>query len=70
MNYDKGDQCPLCKVELGDSWRERDGRLIFGSRRIGIYDRDQDRTVAWKCPDCNGEWPRTEGPITGFRKTQ
>ena len=29
----------------------------FG-RQIGIYDRDKDRTVAHKCPDCNHEWPR------------
>jgi transposase-like protein len=22
------------------------------SRRIGMYDRELDRTVGWKCPDC------------------
>lgn len=27
-------------------------------RAIGLYDRDLDRTVRWKCPDCDGEWPR------------
>jgi hypothetical protein len=25
-------------------------------RCIGIYDRDLDRTVAWKCPDCHEEF--------------
>lgn len=25
-------------------------------RKIGIYDRDKDRTVAWQCPDCEHEW--------------
>lgn len=27
-------------------------------REIGIYDMYKDRTVAWRCPDCNHEWPR------------
>ena len=27
-------------------------------RAIGIYDMEKDRTVRWKCPDCNHEWPR------------
>jgi hypothetical protein len=30
----------------------------FG-RQIGLYDRDKDRTVAWKCPDCEHVWERT-----------
>jgi len=27
-------------------------------RQIGIYDFDKDRTVMWRCPDCNHEWER------------
>ncbi len=27
-------------------------------RAIAIYSMETDRTVAWKCPDCNHEWPR------------
>ena len=27
-------------------------------RAIGLYDRDQDQTVAWKCPDCEHVWER------------
>ena len=27
-------------------------------RQIGIYDLERDRTVRWKCPDCDGEWDR------------
>lgn len=27
-------------------------------REIGIYDMDKDRTVSFKCPDCEHEWPR------------
>lgn len=29
------------------------------SLAIGLYDVSQDRTVAWQCPDCRHEWPRT-----------
>ena len=25
-------------------------------RQIGIYDMELDRTIKWKCPDCNYEW--------------
>lgn len=28
-------------------------------KAIGIYDMKKDRTVAWRCPDCKGEWDRT-----------
>lgn len=27
-------------------------------RAIGIYDIFKDRTVRWKCPDCDHEWNR------------
>lgn len=27
-------------------------------REIGIYSIETDRTVAYQCPDCYGEWPR------------
>ncbi len=27
-------------------------------REIGIYDMERDRTVKYKCPDCDGEWMR------------
>lgn len=28
------------------------------SRVIAVYDQAQDRTVAWRCPSCEHEWPR------------
>lgn len=34
--------------ENGMSWR----------REIGIYDIDDDTTVAYKCPDCGGTWSK------------
>ena len=27
-------------------------------RQIGICSLEHDRTVAWRCPDCNHEWGR------------
>lgn len=27
-------------------------------RQVGIYDVFKDRTVRWKCPDCDHEWSR------------
>lgn len=27
-------------------------------RAIGLYDRDLDRTTAWRCPDCGHRWGR------------
>jgi predicted RNA-binding Zn-ribbon protein involved in translation (DUF1610 family) len=27
-------------------------------REMGIYDRIEDRTVEWQCPDCGGRWAR------------
>lgn len=34
--------------ENGKCWR----------REIGIYDIDEDATVAYKCPDCSGTWSK------------
>lgn len=27
-------------------------------KKIGIYDRGRDRTVAWQCHECNHQWDR------------
>lgn len=27
-------------------------------RQISIYCMERDRTVSWKCPDCDHEWSR------------
>jgi hypothetical protein len=43
--------CPACDTDLCD----RENGPPF-KREIGIYDRNKDRTVSWKCPDCGGEW--------------
>lgn len=59
------DTCP--NPECGKSWigepipethREHFGGSTHFRRCIAIYDRDKDRTVAWRCPDCEMEWER------------
>ena len=45
--------CPSC----GSDWRDQESGPPF-KREIGIYSQGQDRTAAWKCPDCGEEMPR------------
>lgn len=57
------DQCPHCKADLvGEPiplpLLHNYGGSTHYMRTIAIYDRDRDRTVAWKCPDCGYEWER------------
>lgn len=58
-------ECPFCHVSwVGDPIPQEyidEGHYAEGShwkREIAIYDIDQDRTVAWKCPDCQNETRR------------
>lgn len=55
------DNCPNCNTTLiGDPIPLEDVTNYSGThwrREIGIYDMGQDRTVAWRCPDCAHEWP-------------
>lgn len=49
--------CPYCGSDLrGTEIPERDREAFGGAthylRVIGIYDMEQDRTVAARCPDC------------------
>lgn len=48
-------ECPHCKADLRDLKSGPPFRRV-----ISIYDQNRDRTIGWKCPDCNGEWPRNE----------
>jgi len=57
------DNCPHCGVSLIGEPIPIRRRLDYGGkthfrREIAIYDRDKDRTVAYKCPDCGQEWKR------------
>lgn len=46
-------ECPECRADLRD---HKNG--VPGMRTIGIYSREQDRTVRWQCPDCSATWDR------------
>lgn len=55
--------CPVCKTDLRGAEIAEENRELYGgkthySRVIGIYSREQDRTVAWRCPDCELEVER------------
>jgi len=45
--------CPICDAD----WRDSVSGPPF-KREIGVYSQGQDRTVAWRCPDCGTETPR------------
>jgi rubrerythrin len=57
------DFCPKCNVDFKDKPIPEKHREFYGnethfSRLIFIYDRDLDRTVSWRCPDCGYTWKR------------
>lgn len=47
--------CPNCNADLRDHEHGPPGK-----RELAIYDRELDRTVAFRCPDCGHEWSRYE----------
>ena len=59
---DSKEQCPECGAEFQGSPIPEEQQEAFGathfSRKISIYSREKDRTVAWLCPDCNHKWAR------------
>ena len=57
------DICPKCGADftgepIPEISREHYGDATHFSRKVAIYSRDEDRTVAYQCPDCGAEWPR------------
>jgi Zn-finger nucleic acid-binding protein len=63
MSMYADDRCPKCKGDLKGAPIDKADRESYGnkthfSRVIGIYSREQDKTVAWRCPDCGFEEPR------------
>jgi hypothetical protein len=54
--------CPACGASLDGGPIPEESRQHYSppyrwKREIGIYSIERDRTVAWRCPDCNHEWP-------------
>lgn len=69
LSGDEEDICPNCGNDLTGKPipQEYIDRGLYGkppnnkthySRRIGLYDRERDRTSHWRCPDCNHTWSR------------
>lgn len=55
--------CPLCGADLCSGPIPPEDQWLYGNRthflrRISIVDRDLDRAIAYRCPDCGGTWPR------------
>lgn len=50
--------CDLRGAEIPDKYRSYHGSATHYSERIGLYDRDLDRTTAYKCPKCGVQWKR------------
>lgn len=64
--------CPSCRIdfrgkEIPPADRRSYGHETHFSRVIGIYSDEADATIAWKCPDCGHEWPRTGALPSAFR---
>ena len=68
-------KCSSCDADLRGPAIPPEHRYMYGnldycqygcggephySRLIGIYDRERDRTVAWRCPDCGHEEARRD----------
>lgn len=55
-------RCPHCgsnwheRQVIPREWRKMYGRTRF-SRLVSVYNLNQDRRVAWACPDCGKEFP-------------
>jgi len=59
------DYCYNCGVSfIGESIPLKDrkyyGPPYYYRREIGLYDRDKDRVIAYKCPDCGYQWDRED----------
>jgi hypothetical protein len=55
--------CPSCGADFDSGPIPENIRHYYSppyrwSRRIAVVDRDLDMCVAYRCPDCNHEWPR------------
>lgn len=50
--------CDLKGPEIPEKYREYHGGATHYSELISLYDRDRDRTTAYKCPKCGATWAR------------
>ena len=59
------ENCDNCGAMLfGEKIPENDrqsfGGRVYFRREVAIYDREKDRTIAYRCPDCCFEWDANE----------
>ena len=57
--------CPKCKISLRGDEIPKENRHYYNGRThyskvIGIYSLEKDRTIKWKCPDCNHIWEEVD----------
>lgn len=63
--------CPFCSADFKgwdipqESWHLYGARC--GSRKIGIYSRELDRTIGYRCPDCKTDWQYVNGKPKGTK---
>jgi hypothetical protein len=58
-----GTHCPACNADfdggpIPENIREHYSPPYRWSRRVGLS--DGDRIFAWRCPDCEHQWPRQD----------
>lgn len=57
---DNEEFCPYCNTNLQGKQIPKEQQISYGAthftRKIGMYDLEKDKTIKWKCPECNGEW--------------
>lgn len=73
INFTLLESCPKCEANWRGEPIPEKSRYLFGdarwfSRVIGISSLQQDRTIAWQCPDCDACWDRDTGkPRSSFK---
>lgn len=53
------EHCPFCNTDLVIEYYEKN-ELKYGSKKIGIYDRELDMVTHFQCPFCKGIWERKQ----------
>ena len=68
ISFDRLEACPKCESNWVDKLIPSESQWLFGdakffSRVIGISSFQQDRCIAWQCPDCSTCWDRDTNKI-------
>jgi hypothetical protein len=68
MDFSLLETCPACNSSWKDKPIPEESRWMFGkskwfSRVIAISSLQQDRCIAYQCPDCNTCWDRDTGQV-------